>query len=247
MLPIASFRAPRSVAGRLGLVLSLLGGTARAWASPQAETVGSRSDQPTRILWQERFSGPLDWIAPEGQTREALSAIYTVRVEPSGSFLRAHHDGRQKPRLKTIHFGKVFADSPIPLERIRALRWRWRVQQHPAVESDPWDDLAVSLYIVVKKPAFLSSGRGFKLGWLARPGPEGTKQWGLIQIALRAEPTTGEWRSEEVDLCALYRKFYGPCEGESLQYVGIMTDGDNTRSLAEGDYADFELLVDAHP
>ncbi len=225
----------------------LLGGTGGAWAAPQAETVEPRSGRPTRVLWQEHFSGPLEWIAPKGETREALSAIYTVRADSSGSFLRAHHDGRLKPRQRTIQFGKVFADSPIPLERIRALRWRWRAQRHPAVEGDPWDDLAVSLYVIVKKPAFLSPGRGFKLGWLARPGPQGTKQWGLIQIALRAEPTTGEWLSEEVDLCALYRRFYGPCEGESLQYVGIMTDGDDTRSLAEGDYADFELLGDAQP
>ncbi len=65
---------------------------------------------------------------------------------------------------------------------------------------------------------------------------------GLLQIPLRHDPAGQEWHEESVaDLCALYRRAFGPCEGEHVLYVGVMTDADGTHSVAEADYDDFEL------
>lgn len=203
---------------------------------------------PGAIAWSERFEGPaLDWVAPLGEGPAQIAAIYEVQRGPSGAWLHAHHEYRGRGRVKPVTYGKAWAKEPFPLERVRALRWRWRVNQHPPVEDDAWVDLAASLYVVVRQPAWYRNGKGFKFGWLARPGAKGTKQVGLLQIALHSDSQVGEWRSEEVDLCALYRKHYGPCEGEFLRFVGVTTDADGTRAVADADYADLELVVDASP
>jgi hypothetical protein len=100
------------------------------------------------------------------------------------------------------------------------------------------------VYVVVKQPSLLFGGKGFKFGWLQAPGPSDTFQHGLLQVPLRSGPASERWQSEQVDLCALYREHYGPCEGEALRYVGVVTDADGTGSVAEAEYADFEVWGD---
>ncbi len=103
------------------------------------------------------------------------------------------------------------------------------------------DRFAASVYVVLEKPSLLHSGRGFKFGWLAKPGDR-AQQRGLLEIPLRNDAASPEWKSESVDLCALYRETYRePCEGKRIQYVGVMTDADGTASISEADYAAFAL------
>lgn len=201
------------------------------------------------MFWEEHFDGPiLSWITPLGESAEKVSRIYTVERDQGLAYLHARHDHRQGvPSLAPIHFGRSFEDDPPALERVRALRWRWRVAQHPSVTGDPWLDLAAGVYVVIKTPSLFWGGRGFKFGWLAAPGRSDTFQSGLAQIQLRADSATRAWKQEQVDLCALYRKIYGPCEQEYVHYVGVVTDADGTDSVADADYADFELLVDSPP
>jgi hypothetical protein len=141
-----------------------------------------------------------------------------------------------------MHFGRAFPHNPVALDKVTRLKWKWRVLRHPAVKADSWQDLAASVYVVVRVPSLLP-GRGFKFGWLSKPGSKHTKQRGLYQIALRGDPAGREWRTESVDLCALYRRYYGACEGQFVRYVGVVTDADGSQSLAQADYADFELLT----
>ncbi len=182
-------------------------------------------------------------MSPEGTSAKDLARIYRVERDAQGAWLNARHDGRGRDRVRPFHYGKVWSQGAIPLERVRALRWRWRVNQHPTVRDDPWLDIGAALYVVIREPSLFRDGKGFKLAWLAKPGPAGTSQLGLAQVALRSDSAVGEWRSEEVDLCAMYRKLFGPCEGEHLLYVGVTTDADGTSSVADGDYADFALLL----
>jgi hypothetical protein len=210
-------------------------------ALPRPEAAADAPPSPI-VIWSEGFSGKLDWVDPQGRDRSELARVYSVARNGSISFLRARHDATQGSAPKAMHFGKAFPDPGIRLERVRAFRWRWRARIHPLVTDDPWLDLAAGIYVVMKTPSLFSSGRGFKFGWLARPGPTGTYQRGLLQIPIRAESASEEWRSESVDVCALYRRTFGPCEGQKVLYVGVTTDADGTKSVAEGDYADFELL-----
>src|SRR5262249_7908195 len=147
---------------------------------------------------------------------EQLARVYAVRSDEGASFLHAQYDGAQPSRPPAMHYGKAFEERPPPLERVRALRWRWRALRHPTVTRDAWLHLAAGVYVVIRTPSLLFGGRGFKFGWLAKPGEVGTHQHGLLQIALRTEPATREWQSESVDLCGLYRTEYGDCEGEHV-------------------------------
>jgi hypothetical protein len=225
--------------------------TTVACASPQ---LGSQSapaaakpiqvQRVTHFAWQERFSDPLDWIAPAGPDPSVLASVFHGDHEGPLSFLHAAHDARPGAAAPApaIHFGKDFRDAPIPLDRVIELQWKWRVLHHPDVTDDPWRDVAASVYMITKAPGVFA-GRGFKFGWLAKPGPQGTKQRGLLQIALRTDAASNVWREESTDLCALHRRAFGPCEGEHVLYVGVMTDADNTASLSIAEYADFALRV----
>ncbi len=221
----------------LGAAAACAAQTPPPQATPKAARVVSAPPAP-RVVWQEHFNQPrVDWLDPFGHSAAQIARVYTVEH----GWLHALHDGAEADAVPAIDFGKPFPDHPPPLEKIRALRWKWRVLRHPTTGDDPWLDVAASVYVVVKTPSLLFGGRGFKFGWLARPGARGTHQHGLLQIALRAAPPTREWQSESVDLCALYRAGYGACEGQHLLYVGVVTDADNTHSIAEADYTDFEL------
>lgn len=200
---------------------------------------GAGSPEP-RVVWQQHFTQPrVGWLDPFGHSAAQIARVYTV--EPG--FLHARHDGAEEDAVPAIDFGRPFPDHPVALEKIRALRWRWRVLSHPAVGDDAWADVAASVYVVIKTPSLLFGGRGFKFAWLAHHGARGTHQHGLLQVELRAAPATHDWQSESVDLCARYRAEYGPCEGQHLLYVGVVTDADDTHSLAEADYTDFELVA----
>jgi hypothetical protein len=220
------------------LALALFRRAAFADVVPVAAAVGGTT------AWQERFDHePLGWVDPFDHGAAKLGLVYSVQHEGPFSFLHAHYDGTSNARPPALDYGKAFKDHPIELDKVRALRWRWRALRHPTVGADPWLDCAASVYVVIKVPSMVAGGRGFKFAWLAKPGALGTHQHGLLQVALTNDPAGTAWLSESVDLCGMYRQQFGPCEGQHVLYVGVMTDGDGTQSLAEADYADFQLVT----
>jgi hypothetical protein len=239
--------------GRCLLVLAAaaLGNAGRAVAGDEHPTPSTSSSTPSKgawpsaagggssVLWRENFRAALDWRDPQDHSARLLGRVYAVQQESGTSFLHGHHDATAKDAPPALHLGKAFEN--LRLHEVRVLRWRWRARIQPLVREDPWLDMAAGLYVVIKTPSFLRKGRGFKFGWLARPGPVQTFQRGLLQVPLRSDPPSLEWRTEEVDVCALYRQTFGPCEGEHIVYIGVVTDADGTKSIAEGDYTDFEI------
>jgi hypothetical protein len=202
-------------------------------------------DDGGTVAWTERFARPtLTWVDPERRfSSSQIARLYTVQHDKGFSFLHARHDMTMPSPSRAIHYGMAWQQYPIPLDKVRSLTWRWRAIQHPSVTDDPWIDMAASIYVIMRPPAFLRGGRGFKFGWAAKPAPAGTHQAGLLQIELRHDPASPAWQKESVDLCALYRKEYGPCEDVFVRYVGVTTDADGTKSVAEADYADFEIVT----
>jgi hypothetical protein len=212
---------------------------------PPAVDPPPRHAGPPIVLWQEHFNEPrLDWVDPFKRGPKLLARVFSIRHDGDLYYLHARHDYTGDDPPPAPDYGKAFVHDPPPLERVRALKWRWRVLRHPNVTDDAWLDVAASLYVIIKVPSLFFGGHGFKFGWLAKPGAVGTYQHGLLQIELRHDPASQKWHSESVDLCALYRKYYGSCEGQHVLYIGVVTDADGTHSIAEGDYADFELVGD---
>ena len=197
-----------------------------------------------RVAWSEHFTGAsLDWLDPFDHGKDKLGRVYSVQREDGLTFLRARHDCAASSPPPAMHFGHAFQRSPTPLDQVRALSWKWRARKHPPVGSDAWEDMAGGVYVVIKQPSLLVGGKGFKFGWLAKAGEKGTHQHGLLQVELRHDPAGDTWRSEAVDLCALFQQEYGACEGQKVLYIGVVTDADGTKAVSEADYADFELLT----
>jgi hypothetical protein len=221
------------------LLFPALDGASRAFGVAPASS--GTPAAASSVLWAEHFSGSVDWADPENHRPAELNRIYAIMREGAFGFLHARHDCTAPSPPKAMHYGKGFPDHAIPLEKVSSLRWRWRAKVQPSVTDDPWLDMAASIYVVMKTPSLFSKGRGFKFGWLAKPGPTGTFQRGILQVPLRSDPPSDKWSAESVNLCDLYRRTFGACEGEQVLYVGVTTDADGTHSIAEGDYADFEL------
>jgi hypothetical protein len=215
---------------------------ADAGATPPSasSSATTRTRATTGLLWSEFFRGPLDWRDPQEHTSLLLDRVYSMQQEAGASFLRARHDATSKGAPPALHFGKSFEG--IPLQQVRLLRWRWRARIQPLIQGDPWEDMAASVYVVTRAPTLLRKGRGFKFGWLAQAGPSQTYQRGLLQVPLRSDPPSAQWKSEEIELCGLYRRTFGPCEDAQIIYIGVLTDADGAKSIAEGDYADFEMV-----
>ncbi|WP_394822572.1 hypothetical protein [Pendulispora albinea] len=220
------------------------GGTPAAAPPAKADAAPAPAPAPRRVFWQEQFTKrPLPWLDPFDHDRDTLARVYSLRTEGAFNYLHAHYDGASKDRPPAMHYGQPFQQGPAPLDQVASLEWKWRVTRHPAAKSDAWEDCAAGIYVIIKQPSMIVGGRGFKFGWLAKPGPTGTHQHGLLQVPLRSDPAGPEWRQESVDLCALYRREYGACEGQKVLYVGVVTDGDGTKTLAEADYANFTLVA----
>jgi len=199
---------------------------------------------PEAVFWQEHFDHrPLSWLDPFDHKADTLFRVYSLQREGSTVFLHAHHDASVDDRPPAMHYGHAFVTGAPPLEKVKALTWRWRVNKHPAVTDDGWQDMAGGVYVVTKQPSLLVGGKGFKFGWLAKPGATGEHQHGLLEVELRHDPAGSGWKTETVDLCALYRKEFGACEGQHVLYVGVVTDADGTKSVADADYADFEIVA----
>lgn len=216
-----------------------------------AVSVGARAGEPAssaapagKIHWAEHFDRPsIGWLDPFNHDAGELKKVYGFAGDGTRHFLHARHDATSRDRPPAMHFGKAFTEGAAPLETVKELRWKWRALKHPTVGDDAWEDMAGGIYVVIKQPSMLVGGKGFKFGWLAKPGRTGQRQHGLLEVERRHDAAGPEWKSESVDLCALYRQVYGACEGEKVLYVGVVSDADGTRSVAEADYADFELVT----
>jgi hypothetical protein len=228
---VAFRRLALPVAAALGLVASL----------PRARA----EKDVAAVHWEEHFDHRLNWVDPFDHPGEALKRVYSIqRGDDNRTFLHARHDRTAGDGPPAMHFGRAFQTDPAPLEKVQSLKWRWRVLRHPSLpaEEDAWLDCAGGVYVVIKQPTLLAGGKGFKFGWLVRSGSPRTHQHGLLQVELRHDPAGAGWKEESVDLCALYKQEYGsPCEGQKVLYIGVVTDADGTKSVAEADYADFEL------
>ena len=216
----------------LSLVLGslLLGVPTRAFGNPPP---GARAFplEVSRFRVLERDSGP--------------TSYYGLIEDPAGRFIR----GVYKPPLETV---TLFADVGDDLrDRVDRIRFRWRAWVLPvgANECMPGrGDAAANVYIAWKRGLRWYS---LKLAW-SSGAPVGAicdaKRNPFVAsdtVVLRSGPPTGVWQEEEIDPAALFRAHFEgnnpAAEVPELQGVGILTDGDQTRTVSAADYAGFVL------
>ncbi len=180
----------------------------------------------------ERDSGPVNY--------------YQLAGPSDGRYLHADY----RPPLETVTLG---LEIPDPLrQRARKLRWSWRALQLPNGGNDcvpGRGDSAAAVYVVWKsglkyyavKFAWAGAGRRGRICQQSRN--LFTAQDAVIQ---ESGGPLGRWVTEEVDLQQVFRSHFrgGDPRAEipDLVGLGILTDGDQTRSESAADYTGFTLL-----
>ncbi|HEY7168913.1 MAG TPA: DUF3047 domain-containing protein [Candidatus Binatia bacterium] len=208
-------------------------------------------------------SFPSGWTARE----EAGKKVYSVMKEGDTVFLRARATGPRSAGNGIEADRQVKWN----LQEYPVLRWRWRPRTFPrgANEQSGKDDSVLGVYVGFCPPAdlklcersvkgqltmtdrimlpklLLSSGSGsLKYIWSeALPkGLEfdsGRKAVKVLESGPAANAS--QWVEERVDVAADYRRRFRSEKLLDPIGISILTDADDTQSVAEGDYADFRI------
>ena len=216
-----------------------------AWAAVLGlcEPVPARTDVGIRMPHGERELDVHDWKIID---RESGPVNYYSVVEGK-SFSHIH--AAYRPGLETTVLGYEIDG---PDQRARKLRWSWRAIALPHEGNEcvgGLGDSAAGVYVTWK--------RGFKwytlkYTWSAM-APKGSvcdrrRNAFVAQdtIVLESARTSEAWVDEEIDLAGEFRRAFenGDPDAEvpDLQGVGIMSDGDQTKSDSIADYAKFVLV-----
>jgi hypothetical protein len=126
------------------------------------------------------------------------------------------------------------------------LAWSWRPVQFPAGSDErqsKTNDSAVSVYAVF--PHSPVSVKALKYIWSAVV-PVGTRlssSAGLTQVLVLRSGTEkkGAWTEERVNVFENFKKFFDETETPKASGIAVLTDSDDTKSTAQGDYANFRV------
>ena len=217
----------------LGLAL-LLAVTAQAPGS--AAKTSAEEDRPLltetkldvhsfRVV--ESYSGPVSY--------------YRLIEDPEGAYVRAVY----RPPLETVTLAAEVPDSL--RQRTKLVRWKWRAQVLPKSGNECVPGLGDSAAVV-----YISWKRGLK--WYsikyvwstdATKGAVCDQKRNLFvvqdTVVLESGGPTNVWKEEQIDPSAEFRAHF---EGDVPDFVGIglMSDGDQTRSISAADYTGFVLV-----
>lgn len=176
---------------------------------------------------------PSDWKPRKDAGRE----VYSVQEMDGLRFLRALAKGLGIQAAKEYEWDpKVY-----PM-----LAWSWRPVGFPAGSDErqsKTNDSAVSVYAVFPHTSW--SVKTIKYIWSAVV-PVGTRlsaSAGLTQVLVIRNGTNrkGGWTEERVNILEDYKKFFDEAETPKASGIAVLTDSDDTKSTAQGDYANFRL------
>ena len=176
---------------------------------------------------------PSDWKPRKDAGRE----VYSIQEMDGLRFLRALAKGLG------IQAAKQYEWDP---KAYPMLAWSWRPIEFPAGSDErqaKTNDSAVSVYAVFPHTPW--SVKTLKYIWSAVV-PVGTRlssSGGLTQVLVIRKGTgrKGSWTEERVNIFEDYKKFFGETETPKASGIAVLTDSDDTKSTAQGDYATFRL------
>ena len=176
---------------------------------------------------------PIGWAVRTEEGRQ----VYTVREEDGRRFLRAAVRGLG------IQAG---VKREWDLGRYPVLTWSWRPWEFPAgADERTWggNDSVLAVYLLVASSSLLGP-RAVKYIWSEKV-PVGTRlssNMGQTQVRVLESGTArrGEWVEERVNALRDFRAYFAESAIPMPAGIAVLTDADDTRSSAQGDYADFQ-------
>jgi hypothetical protein len=173
---------------------------------------------------------PEDWKPKEERARE----IYRILEEGGLRFVRATAEGTGV---------QIGLEVEWDLARQPVLAWKWRPRIFPAGADERQagrNDSVLGVYAAF--PHSPVSVKAVKYVWSATvpAGTTATASRRLTRmIVLRSgSPETDGWIEEAVNVADDYRRLFGE-PPRSPRGIAVLTDADDTRSRAVGDYAAF--------
>jgi hypothetical protein len=219
---------------RAFVVLSLIVAAGLAWvaaASPEAASDCIVLDDFSHTKVGEF---PAGWEArkDEGQ------GVYRVREEGEHRFLAALSKGLG------IQAGRPLTEWNLATHPI--LVWSWRPREFPDGADErksATNDSALAVYVAVPYSR-IRGPKAVKYIWSEKV-PVGTRlnsNSGLTQVrVLRSgpPPSPSEWVEERVNALRDWRLAFKSAETPKVGGIAVLTDADDTRSTAAGDYRGF--------
>jgi DUF3047 family protein len=220
----------------LGLVLPLLLAATSAGAPGPA---GKTADDDVRPQLSETKLDVHSFKVVESYSGPV--SYYRLIEDPDGAYIRAVY----RPPLETVTLAVEVPDSL--RQRTKYVRWKWRAQVLPKNGNECVPGLGDSAAVI-----YISWKRGLK--WYSIKyvwSTDGTKgavcdtkrNLFVVQdtVVLESGGPTNVWKEEQIDPSAEFRAHF---EGDVPDFVGVglMSDGDQTRSISAADYTGFVLV-----
>jgi hypothetical protein len=228
---------------------------------------GSSNADDCAVLDDFSTSPPNSFPAGWKPRDEAGKNVYVVMKDGDMFFVRARAtDGKSSG-----NGSEADRPVKWNLEEYPILSWKWRPRVSPrgANEQNGKDDSALGVYIGFCPPddvalceravkgqlglsdrislsrLYLTKGAGsFKYIWseqLAK-GLEFERGGKSVKVLEHGPPANRDrWVEERVNVAADYRKRFGSQKLLNPVGISILTDSDDTQTVAEGDYADFKI------
>jgi len=219
----------RSTLLAIFLYLLLIVGIAPGW--------GGEAQSIQRV---EDFSSFKDGSFPEGWKSRGgdESAVYRVRSNKE-AYLEASAEN------SAVAIAKEFA---YELNEYPYLKWQWRVLKLPKGGDERFKetgDSAAAIYVIFE--GFLRPNT-IKYVWSASLPPGTTTESPYnskvkIVVLRNQDSPIGKWVTETVNVHADYKRLFKG-EPKQVQAIGLMSDSDNTGSVAAAHYR--EIAVSTH-
>jgi hypothetical protein len=212
-------------------------------AIPAALPISRATAQGDCVVLDDFKKAPVGEFPPEWKARkDAGREIYKVADEGGLHFLRAVSKGLGIQAARETK-GWDLAARPV-------LAWSWRPRQFPkgADERDPArNDSALAVYMLVDHSR-VTGPKAVKYIWSERvpTGTHLTSNNGLTQVrVLRSGAAGSGWTEERVNVLEDFQKYFDEKGTPRPAGVAVLTDADDTKSTAAGDYANFRACAAA--
>ena len=226
--------SPSSVRVLVLLALALAAGLAFAQAAQPA------ADDACIVL--EDFSKSKVGAFPEGwQVRkDEGKGVYTVQEEGGKRFLRAVSKGLGIQAAREIPSWN--------LETHPILAWSWRARQFPRggdERKSATNDSVLAVYMAVPYSK-VRGPKAMKYIWSEKvpTGTALTSNSGLTQVrVVQTGPAKDGWVEERVNVLKDWKAAFKESATPKVGGIAVLTDADDTKSRAQGDYASFRACA----
>ncbi len=168
--------------------------------------------------------------------------MYRIETEQENKFLR--YDGWDGKHMNL----PLKVSKKVNLDERPVLAWKWRAHKLPESGNEnkkKRNDVALSVYVVFKVTGFFKLPKSIRYTWSSTlPRGKVLSKFGdrqKIVVLESGEENLGEWLTVERNLVDDYRTYFRREPPVRPLGILILSDADNTKDSAKGDYDDFIL------